>query len=341
MPELTPGPGRFTELGVGWFVDFALGQDVPQSENDLHLFLEKTIESAIATLGIEGAKTASSEEELAPILEQLDRYLADRHRAEFWVAQSLVYALQAQQGLSAKDADRAAFHVLRMEHARSMAFFYANLHSLVWRGYQALGASELRAALRTWDDNQDNSSESFWHGLFAAHPFLLTHLIPGAAVVVGERVYVGGKRLDNTGGNMADFLVSSKLSGSIVLLELKTPTTELLMSTEYRSGVYAPSRHLGGAVNQVLSYRRTLLDEWRTLLETAPTLNAIHPKCYVVAGLYRNEVAEDPARKRSLELYRNALHDVVIVTFDELFASAQGLLSVFEEAASSSPIPRS
>ena len=140
---------------------------------------------------------------------------------------------------------------------------------------------------------------------------------------------------------MADFLVSSKLSGSIVLLELKTPTTELLMSTETRSGVYAPSRHLGGAVNQVLSYRRTLLDEWRTLLETAPTLNAIHPKCYVVAGLYRNEVAEDPARKRSLELYRNALHDVVIVTFDELFASAQGLLSVFEEAASSSPIPQS
>ncbi len=330
MPELTPGPGRLTELGVGWFVDLALGRDLPQSEDDVQPFLEKAIDDAVASLGIEGAKTASNEEEIAPILKRLDQHLVDRYRAEFWIAQTLLNALQAQQGLSGANAESAAFHVLRLQHARSMAFFYSNLHSLVWRGYQALGATELRAALSTWAANNDNSSESFWQELFTAHPFLLTHLIPGAAVIVGERVYVGGKRLDNTGGNLADFLVSSSLSGSIILLELKTPTTALLTSTEYRTDVYAPSRDLGGAVNQVLTYRRSLIDEWRSLLETAPNVNAIHPRCYVIAGLYEKQVAHDPARKRSLELYRSTLHDVVIITFDELFASAQGLLNVFE-----------
>ena len=92
----------------------------------------------------------------------------------------------------------------------------------------------------------------------------------------------------------------------------------------------APSRDLAGAVTQVLSYRRTLLDEWRTLLATAPTMNAIHPKCFVVAGMYSGQIADNRDRKRSIELYRSALHDVTIITLTSFFASAQGILSVFE-----------
>lgn len=332
MPELQPGPGRFTKLGVGWFVDFSLGAGLPEKDTEFGQFLDKTIDDAIQALRIEGADTARTEEDVAPMLARIDEAQEDRYGAQYWIAVGLINAVRAKDALARDDAPRAAASALQVMRARSMAFFYSNLSELVWRGYQAVGASELRVAIETWNANEDNGDEQFWQQFFADHPVLLTYLVPGPAVVVGERVYVGGKRLDNTGGHMADFLMSNMLSGSIVVLELKTPLTRLLTATTYRDGVYGPSRETSGAVSQVLAYRRSLLDEWHTLLAPSPGVNAIHPKCLVVAGRYA-EVGTDLDRKRSLELYRNALHDVQIVTFDELFANAAGLLGVFEGSA--------
>jgi hypothetical protein len=332
MPELQPRQGRFTKLGVGWFVDLSLGAGLPETDVELGPFLDKTIDDGIRSLRIEGAETATTEEDVAPILARIDEAQKDRYGAERWIAVGLINALRAKDALARRDAPRAAASALQVMRARSIAFFYSNLNELVWRGYQALGASELRLAVETWNANQDNGDEQFWQQFFADHPVLLSYLAPGPAVVVAERVYVGGKRLDNTGGHMADFLMSNKFSGSIVILELKTSLTKLLTVTTYREGVYGPSRETSGAVSQVLTYRRSLLDEWHTLLASSPAVNAIHPKCLVVAGRY-SEVGTDLERKRSLELYRNALHDVQIVTFDELFVNASGLIRVLEGTA--------
>jgi hypothetical protein len=335
MADIRPGMGRPTQLGVGWFVSFGLGHGLPENDGDVPGFLDSIIESAAAALS---TSELSRSMELPKAEEALNRLvehaLRDPYRAEHWVAAALVSALRAQQALQDGDANKVAFHTLQLSHARAMRYFYENLNDLVWQGYQAYGLRELREALGIWRANEDNGDERFWQEIFFKHPFLLTQLVTGPAVVVGEKLYVGGKGLDNKGGNLADFLISNQLSGSIALLELKTPCTDLLRKTQYRDNIYVPSVDLGGAVNQVLSYRRSLLDDWRKLLDSTPNANAIHPKCYVIAGRY-SEVGTEVGRRESFELYRNALHDVEVITFDELFASAEGLIAVLEHGRAS------
>jgi len=54
----------------------------------------------------------------------------------------------------------------------------------------------------------------------------------------------------------------------------------------------------------------------------------------LIAGRY-SEVGEEVGRAESFELYRNALHDVEVMTFDELFASAEGLITILEHGRAS------
>ena len=54
----------------------------------------------------------------------------------------------------------------------------------------------------------------------------------------------------------------------------------------------------------------------------------------LIAGRY-SEVGEEVGRAESFELYRNALHDVEVITFDELFASAEGLITILEHGRAS------
>lgn len=336
MPEITLGKGQFTQLGIGWFVGFELGRRLPSNRDDLPGFLDAAIESSYTDLRATNpdlpAERPGSIQALTSLIAPILSGDSDPYRSEYWVAPALVSAVAARQALRDEDAENAAFQMLQLSHAQTMRYFYANLHDLVWRGYQAFEIGELREAVAVWQDHKDNNIEEYWQSLFSKHPLLLTQLVAGPAVILGERVYVGGKELHNAGGKVADFLVANEISGSVALLELKTPCTKLISKTAYRNDVYAPHSEVGGAVTQVLAYRRSLMDDWRKLLASEPSTNAIHPKCYVIAGSYPE--ASPKGRRESFELYRSALHDVQVITYDELFASAQSLIAILERHGS-------
>jgi hypothetical protein len=57
-------------------------------------------------------------------------------------------------------------------------------------------------------------------------------------------------------------------------------------------------------------------------------LETFRPKCLVIAGNYVEQIKSDK-QKRSFELFRSALADVEILTFDEFFRKIEQLAELF------------
>jgi hypothetical protein len=106
-----------------------------------------------------------------------------------------------------------------------------------------VGLANLRAVLKIWAENSENGSEDFWQEVLTKHTFVLSQLFAYPVVVIKDKAYVGGKRVDNLHGNLVDFLGQVSTSGAAVLIEIKHPKTPLL-GGEYRQDVFPPSRDL-------------------------------------------------------------------------------------------------
>jgi hypothetical protein len=193
-----------------------------------------------------------------------------------------------------------------------------------------LGLANLRAVSCLWQHNRENDNEEFWQKTFAAHSFVLSQLLAYPVVLIKDKAYVGGKRIDNAHGSIVDFLGKVASSGAPVLIEIKTPQTPLL-GREYRQDVYPPSRDVTGAVSQVLLYRESLMQQFHALLAGEQTgIIACDPKCVVVVGNAESELLDESLR-RSFERYRQGLAGVTVLTFDEVFARVEALIHLLQQ----------
>jgi hypothetical protein len=196
----------------------------------------------------------------------------------------------------------------------------------------ALGLANLRNVHRVWTENETNSSEPFWQQLLSRHAFVLSQVFSYPIIVLREKAYLGGKRIDNQHGNVADFLARAATSGNPVIIEIKTPTTPLL-GAEYRDEAYPLSAELSGAIAQVLKYRDSLSEHVRQLMaEHDRRVLATEARCLLIAGHTSSLISTD--RRLSFERFRERLAGVTIVTYDELFARVQELARLFETDAS-------
>ena len=131
-----------------------------------------------------------------------------------------------------------------------------------------------------------------------------------------------GRRSDHHRGGHEDRGLphQNTVTHNAAIVEIKRPKTPLF-SREYRGGVYPPSWHLIGAVTEVLDQRLKLVTGIMATLynsrELELAVSAV--ECVVVAGLTPTE----KDRISSLELVRNQLKDVRIVTFDEMLDRLQ------------------
>ena len=196
-------------------------------------------------------------------------------------------------------------------------------------GLNALvGLANLRSLLKIWSANVENKDEEFWQQLFARHSFVLSQLFAYPVVFIQGKAYVGGKDLSNSGGNLVDFLYRTESSGAAVLIEIKTPTTQLLGSI-YRQGVYPPSSELSGGLSQVLKYRESLMSEFHSLFKGDQKLTQSEPSCLVIMGNAGRELSNED-RRRSFERFRERLVGVRVLTFDEVFRRVEGLVTLLE-----------
>jgi Shedu protein SduA, C-terminal len=195
-----------------------------------------------------------------------------------------------------------------------------------------LAAARLRQFNDEFHTEAGNQSESFWQGFFATNSWVLARVFAHPFVLIQEQAYVGGKTIANREGSLADFLYENKLTGNVLIAEIKTPQTKLL-GPEYRNRVYPVSNEVAGAVTQALHNRRTLIEEYKQRRGEGETWAAFSPRCLVVAGSVKLEKMSTDQRS-SFELYRNQLRDLDLVSFDEVAARVDSLIDLLSGAES-------
>ncbi len=145
-------------------------------------------------------------------------------------------------------------------------------------------------------------------------------------VFFADKAYLGGKDLNNKKGKVADFIYKNHFSRSMVIIEIKTHKTPLIINTPYRKpDVFSISKDLSGAINQVLDQKDTLQKDYNGVTKGAE-VDSFNPTCIVLAGQISNLKKE---HFKSFELFRNNSKDVNIVTYDELLKRIETILQIF------------
>ncbi len=136
-------------------------------------------------------------------------------------------------------------------------------------------------------------------------------------------------------GKRIDGLMKTKgVISNLCFVEIKTDSTKLLETSSYRSGCYAASRELVGAIAQV---QGTVASAVKSLSEKLiitdsngdPTGEEIYnyqPKSFLIIGNLNEFKTKNGINKdklQSFELFRGNIQNVEILTFDELFERAK------------------
>ncbi len=317
--------GRFFRPGINWFVRTLYFEGMPDTAEGLDSLLQQYEDQADAVL------------QNSPLLKDFDfedpedgekvfEFLKEKDDTPEWWAFVLgSHVHLVRDYIEAGDARKAAHAMGVLANARAMLIFLENLEETVWRGY-TLG--NLRRVLEIWEANKDNADEEFWQTALTHNTVVLSQVFSFPVVVLQDKAYVGGTGLDQSGGNLVDFLLANNLTENTALVEIKTPQTRLL-GRRYRGGAYSPNSELVGAVAQISNYKHSLI---RNSTQPEIGVNAFDPPCLVVAGSLSQ--ITDAAQRRSFELYRQGLRDVQIVTYDELFLKVTNLVALLQGGAS-------
>jgi hypothetical protein len=327
LPPLTMVPGgshRLSRPGLSWFVrQMVFADGDPTTPVELVDKIGKEVADANSFL--------ESSERIAEFIsdpekygDELDSMMSQDSWPEKWAALYVNTGSELIDEENLLDAAGRQVVLWRLAKVRTMLMFTRHLEELAWRGYRNFGADALAEVLTAWDDSDEGELEEYWQTFLQDRPFLMSLISPGPLAVHTGKAFLGGKKVDNTGGKVVDFLLAHSIGGNAALLEIKRPTTQLLARTAYRSDIYAPSPELSGSVSQILNYRDTLMTEYT---RNVSPLQVFMPSCMVLIGNYGNEL-DSPEKTRSFELFRSSLNGVSIVTFDELFARLKKILDV-------------
>jgi hypothetical protein len=167
-------------------------------------------------------------------------------------------------------------------------------------------------------------SEKDWQKFFKKNLFALQQVFGMPTRLFRDEVTVGGRDFTGSGDKIVDFMFKNTLTNNIALVEIKLPGMPLLDPKEYRKGVYGPHKKLNDAITQALDQCYHLQSELPTLKYNARQydLESYNIRCIVIAG---RTPLDDDNKKKSLELFRNNLRSVTIITYDEILESLKAL----------------
>ncbi|MER7406046.1 Shedu immune nuclease family protein [Streptomyces sp. NPDC000070] len=182
-------------------------------------------------------------------------------------------------------------------------------------------------------------AEAVWQAFFEANQWIFGYglnRIACESIDEGklERITIGANIFGGAGKRTDAIMRSKGLISSMLFCEIKTPDTELLAKTPYRTGVYQASKELGGGVAQVqktaskaqqLISREFLTRIYDDGTPTGVEMSTTRPRQVVVIGSLReftHNGAVNPEKINSFEFYRTSIRDVEIITFDELYQRA-------------------
>lgn len=120
--------------------------------------------------------------------------------------------------------------------------------------------------------------------VFNENQWVLAQIFSCPCTIYAQKAFVGGKSLNNKGGNVCDFIYRNKMTQNVALIEIKKHRALKLLENHIVKHI-SMSFDMSGAVNQVLNYRDELQKNFNGLtrdLEDGDTVRAFSPKCVVV-----------------------------------------------------------
>lgn len=177
-------------------------------------------------------------------------------------------------------------------------------------------------------NNMQNASEQFWQNLFKEKPYYLSIIAPSILQIICGQSYMGSKAIDNRGASIADFTFNQGID-NMCIIEIKTPLTSLIEKDKYRENVYTPSSELVSALVQIKEQKDNFLKEYNSIrnksLDNNIEFRAFDPKCYLIIGSTNNL---NKMQIKSLNLFRNELKSIEVITYDELLMKIEILYEI-------------
>lgn len=199
-----------------------------------------------------------------------------------------------------------------------------NLNSII-------GIGKFKKAVGFWKNNKNKDDEDFWQRFFKENSWIISQVFSYSAVLFQDKAYVGGKGIDNKGGNIIDFIYQNGLTKNTALVEIKTPTKKLISNLyrgQTKNGIYSITEELTGAINQILNYKEELQKQFFELTKNSKKeFEVFNPKSIIIIGSLELEKLEN-GKLKSFELFRHSNKDVEIITYDELFNKIETFLSL-------------
>ena len=195
----------------------------------------------------------------------------------------------------------------------------------------AINIENLRRVKAQMLENMDNDQETaFWQGFFEQNAWILAQLFHSPVIFFEGKRYLGGKGIDDHGGQYADFLYQNEITENISIIEIKTPCKSLI-GKGYRQ-VFSISEEVSGGVNQILKQKSELLRNYDSLYTNAAKagtpFNSNNVECILIVGNVSKLTLE---QKEVFDSYRNELRSIRIIGFDELLKRIENLLDLFEK----------
>lgn len=187
-------------------------------------------------------------------------------------------------------------------------------------------------------EKKNCSNEGLWQRYFEKNPWVfgygLGYLFLSnlddkklEQVVQGYSIETYGKRVDA-------LMKTRGIISNLCFVEIKTHSTELLESKPYRSGCWASSKELSGAVAQVQGTVASAVDSLSNKINledkdgnpTGEDIFNYQPKSFLVIGSleeFKTQHGVNKEKYRSFELFRKNTVNPEIITFDELYERAK------------------
>lgn len=182
------------------------------------------------------------------------------------------------------------------------------------------------------------SNEALWQKYFEKNPWVfgygLGYIFLSSLDDRKLEQVVQGHSVDSHGKRVDALMKTKGIISNLCFVEIKTHTTALLEAKPYRTGCWAPSKELAGAIAQVQGTVASAVENLSSRInpsdsEGNPTGEEVYnyqPKSYLVIGSMGEFVSEHGVNKdklRSFELLRKNTSNPEIITFDELYERAK------------------
>lgn len=176
---------------------------------------------------------------------------------------------------------------------------------------------------KSLNDKKRSRDESFWQSFFTDNQFALQQLFGFPVVKVSDKqLQVKPPRSDGSGAREVDFLLLNTLTKEGLIVEIKTPSATLMKDRSYRgtgsSDVFPPHQDLVKAVAQLQSQMESLQEQVTKKLADDDPLSRVHhasPRGALIVGQVSTL---DAVSLESFRRYRDGLHNVTVLGFDEV-----------------------